>query len=1545
MIYEDFQLLASDVGIYEKDGENYVKFQVRVLQSPAGDPLENFPSQYNLSEMRIRLQTLKTHDWGAVIDLGEWLCSLLFPPGLRELLDSSLKIVKTHGKSLRIRLNLNGQLHTIPWEYILLNMGGGESVKTDFLALMPDISITRHQSVALPSSELKLFKTARMLAAFADSDEDKPLSLEDEQRVIMQALQGNSRIRPDSITNPTRETLSESLESIHIFHFSGHGKFLVTDTDETGAKSIKSFIILDDRSGKEKYLNADDLALLLRRAGVRVAVLAACFSGHRDDFNVWSSVATALLKADVGAVVGMQHSISDQGAAKFTHTFYRALATGLSIDEAVTKGRIAAAQVNPRDWGVPVLYLRAADGVIFPEFAAETNSDHSRKQEQAIELNRKNKPLNHYKGDNISAIGLDAPAVEDTGIEVDFSSLLIERRVQQEIIDDILRIGQQVRWFAAVGESGTGKSCLLRLLGEATGAQWFLRAHSLLESGDPFQKDKAQVYDHFIKNAEAFLRDFEAKPGNDSQSQRVFVFIDTLDLIINEIGESALRDFLLRILSYPNTFLITTCRPREFKVLAKPLKKYKEPDSSSPHRDERYKSDYHTYRIDDFDDIELPLVLEKYIDAFYKDWETEQKKELSKRMGALRTESREINHICRHPLSLRLLFEVYAREVIPENIKLRDLYTLFWNKKVRTSSHQTARFRECYVMQAALWMFELGSDQVYEEKVNEFFYKNQDAPDVSRIRGILRSENIFRHKSSHKSCDWLGAGTQASQLEFFHQSFLEYSTARTLLRSECDFLPTIIEYVKKVPNDSMRLEVLRQVAYLDEKSARKILPELLAADSVFLKKTAIDIYIKLDVSNAKTFNSQIEELLTKSIHLHKTNPNVLLLYFLDNLHNMPENRFPELFHLGNGFFKKVLIDTTFPQIIEHLFEAIARIMIFKCPIAASWLKWSIHEWKFSEKESYTFYPRCVIPPLLNWAQWDSEDCMPILWYVFTRHAGEKNKKWILDCWPQLSAELGDQYKEKLLQFLEGNARDLKRNNDLTDAYATIINKLIYDENERDALINRLEQIIINDARKYSRAIAVQLLTKLLPANQRETWGKRILQPGTFPDELRMFLLGNLMRRWLEEGDDTIKNMLWESFRKENQSSMLFTRLLDLWGRYDGELPNKDNLNDVYHFVSRKEDTSIRHKQYALFIMAKSLNEDAPGKQEDFFNLVEELPRKSWRSLFDMIPSSDAFRPVVLEKIQYYATRKEGHIKRAALWLILGRPWDDFIFSTEIARAFEHLTETSDAEVLELTLKAILNESSLIERLPSSYLLNLGFRCFIRKENYMNALALQLLSYGVTLNRWSLSSREWLQIWQAIEANNNPNASRYLWKLVQSAITSKDGNFPGTWSWRIANSYLDKWLENDDMQKPLQEALIAVAEWGVNHPGEASDILLKYSDRPLKDTGRYKWIGAMLRIITSQRVTSEAKMQIISKILKSLEQSNPDRQILLIDIIARLPEKILEKNENWKGYGYLLAEQFICDRAKEILQDHVGRLLEVPPLKSSFFANIRTNICS
>ncbi len=254
------------------------------------------------------------------------------------------------------------------WEVALLNRGGGEATQLDLLGLMPNVSVVRHQAAALPTWDIQAKRPTRMVVGLASPARYATLNLAEEHHVIEHAVSQNTGIDAVFVPEATRETLLKAIPQSHLFHFAGHGDFESQLGPTPGTTEGKGVLVLDDGYGDPQPIEAGELAVQLRQAGVRVAVLGACQSGRRDDVNVWSSVAAALLKAGLGAVVGMQTTIKDEHAIVFAEAFYKALLAGLPIDEAVTQGRIAVAAHDPRDWAVPVLYLRAEDGVVFPEY-------------------------------------------------------------------------------------------------------------------------------------------------------------------------------------------------------------------------------------------------------------------------------------------------------------------------------------------------------------------------------------------------------------------------------------------------------------------------------------------------------------------------------------------------------------------------------------------------------------------------------------------------------------------------------------------------------------------------------------------------------------------------------------------------------------------------------------------------------------------------------------------------------------------------------------------------------------------------------------------------------------------------------------------------------------------------------------------------------------------------------------------------------------------------------------------------------------------------
>ena len=365
-------------------------------------------------------------------------------------------------------------------------------------------------------------------------------------------------------------------------------------------------------------------------------------------------------------------------------------------------------------------------------------------------------------------MGIDSPYIEESSQEISFSDLLIERTVQQELISDLLLLNQPVRWFAIVGESGTGKSSLLWLLSKNINLTLAIRGHDLISTivKDRLCDDerKSKKLSAFDENKKCIIKIIEEEIRK--TDKQIYFFIDTLDFIFNKISESSLRYFLQDILNISQqVILVTTCRPREFKFLKRSFNEFNKAKTFEKNPENKQFYDYCSYEVSSFDDKELPLVLKRYTSLYHDNWSQQEQQDLVDRLKQLKNENREISQICRHPLSLRLLFEVYENRV-PEDLNLSVLYKLFWEKKVRGEKAEDEKIkktkirkaRECYVAQAGLYMFELGQEAVNVDPVEGFFIKKYKSQDPVEIRGLLRSENIFRHKDDQiDDIQWLGA--------------------------------------------------------------------------------------------------------------------------------------------------------------------------------------------------------------------------------------------------------------------------------------------------------------------------------------------------------------------------------------------------------------------------------------------------------------------------------------------------------------------------------------------------------------------------------------------------------------------------------------------------------------------------------------------------------------------------------------------------------------------------------------------------------------------
>jgi hypothetical protein len=364
-------------------------FEVAVAPSKElGDPAP-VSVGYDYDELEEALQELeeKAIDAEDLIRLGKQLADRLLPAGTaRNLFQESVRKAGLDG-GVRLRLLIRDPLLArLPWEYSYLPLREGEEGRNNFLVLNARVSLARHIPLTEQWPSIAPAATDRLrLVALMSNPQNagfSKLKLKREKKVIEDALRDFS---VDGVTvewGPVIEdaTLADLrnvlLTKPDFFHFAGHGEFREQDVDWKSGEFIGAgniVLVKDKESRSAEYLKASDLARELTGAGVRIAVLGACESGRQDGVAPWTGVSAALIAGGVPAVVGMQYEVEDDAAIAFSQMFYTSLAAGLSIDEAVSAARLAMVANGDEEsveWGVPVLYMRAFDGVLFPTLTA-----------------------------------------------------------------------------------------------------------------------------------------------------------------------------------------------------------------------------------------------------------------------------------------------------------------------------------------------------------------------------------------------------------------------------------------------------------------------------------------------------------------------------------------------------------------------------------------------------------------------------------------------------------------------------------------------------------------------------------------------------------------------------------------------------------------------------------------------------------------------------------------------------------------------------------------------------------------------------------------------------------------------------------------------------------------------------------------------------------------------------------------------------------------------------------------------------------------------
>jgi formylglycine-generating enzyme required for sulfatase activity len=292
-------------------------------------------------------------------EFGARLYNDVFAGPIDESLVRSLDAARAQGAGLRVRLRFAEdvpELLDLPWEYLYSTRW------RRFVALSHDTPLMRYPSVGEPAKPLRVVPPLLIATLVANPKELPPLQVEEEWRRLALALSGMpDRIRLERIQPPTLSSLRQYLRNhrVHALHFVGHGTF--DDNSQQGK------LAFEDDEGHSLLVTAELLGMLFHdHPTLRFLFLNACEGARGGSSDSYAGIAQSLLRQNIPAVLAMQFPISDQAAILLAQEFYRGLANGEAIDEALTNTRKAVrGKGNEVEWGTPVLFIRSDDTRLF----------------------------------------------------------------------------------------------------------------------------------------------------------------------------------------------------------------------------------------------------------------------------------------------------------------------------------------------------------------------------------------------------------------------------------------------------------------------------------------------------------------------------------------------------------------------------------------------------------------------------------------------------------------------------------------------------------------------------------------------------------------------------------------------------------------------------------------------------------------------------------------------------------------------------------------------------------------------------------------------------------------------------------------------------------------------------------------------------------------------------------------------------------------------------------------------------------------------------
>ncbi len=368
------------------------------------------------------------------------------------------------------------------------------------------------------------------------------------------------------------------------------------------------------------------------------------------------------------------------------------------------------------------------------------------------------------------------------------------------------------------------------------------------------------------------------------------VLLDTVDLLLHDEADKATLLELFARLGAVGCRVVATCRPQEARLLGGFVTRRE--------------------RLGDYTDAEMAAAVASHARRCYHRLdETELNRHIARIAGAV-SRGLPLREVCRTPLTLRMLFFLYAPNEVPYEIDVFRLYREYWEQRVRRDVRAGSGLSapkladlEATAARVALVMLAEGRPELDEFVVRDGVTKAGGTPEEL---GELRSRGILN--------------LSGRTYRFFHQTFFEHGAARALLQLGKAGVDLLAGRVEQRGTDVFITPVLDHLLLLAEQEpnasvrdiADEVLLRLLAAGPLPARISGIQVYV-----HRRTLRPGHQSAMRT---LLKTDEEAVLLKYLRLAHSMPPDR-------RDGLFEELELvwETRGWRIREELFDLLGRL--------------------------------------------------------------------------------------------------------------------------------------------------------------------------------------------------------------------------------------------------------------------------------------------------------------------------------------------------------------------------------------------------------------------------------------------------------------------------------------------------------------------------------------------------------------------------------------------------------------------------------------------